>query len=75
MTKQHGGKREGAGRRYLNGSEPHEGEPARRITVTVTQDTLDALEELGDGNVSAGVRRAVEIAQEAIAEHNYNVLF
>jgi hypothetical protein len=61
---QHGGKRAGAGRRYLNGSDPHEGQPAIRVTITITRDTKNALEELGDGNVSAGVRRAVEIVRE-----------
>jgi len=63
MTK-HGGAREGAGRPYLNGSEPGKGQPAKRVTITVTQETLDTLEELGDGNVSAGVRRVVEIVRE-----------
>jgi hypothetical protein len=69
---QHGGKREGAGRRYLNGSDPHEGNPARRITVTVTQDTLEELEKLGDGNVSKGVRKAAEYSKEATMENVYD---
>ncbi len=72
---QHGGARKGAGRRYLNGSDPHEGRPARRVTISVTQATLEKARKLGDGNVSEGFRRAVEYAQEAITEHDYNVLF
>ena len=61
---QHGGARKGAGRRYLNGSDPHEGQPARRVTISVTQETLETLRALGDGNVSAGVRKAVALVNE-----------
>ena len=75
MTKQHGGARLGAGRRYLNGSDPHEGTPAVTVTISIPQAMRDKLRDLGNGNVSAGVRRAMEMAQEAITEHDYNVLF
>ena len=75
MTKQHGGARKGAGRRYLNGSKPGEGESAVTVTISIPREMRDKLRDLGDGNVSAGVRRAVEMAQEAITEHDYNVLF
>ena len=63
MTK-HGGTRPGAGRRYLNGSDPHKGTPAVTVTISIPQATHDLLRDLGNGNVSAGVRRAVEIVRE-----------
>ena len=74
MTK-HGGARPGAGRRYLNGSDPHEGTPLVTVTISIPRTMRDKLRDLGNGNVSAGVRRAMEMAQEAITEHDYNVLF
>ena len=56
----HGGARPGAGRRYLNGSDPHEGTPAVTATISIPQATHDLLRDLGNGNVSAGVRRLVK---------------
>ena len=64
MTEQHGGARKGAGRRYLNGSDPHEGTPLVTVTISIPQAMRDTLRDLGNGNVSAGVRRAVEIVRE-----------
>ena len=64
MKKQHGGARKGAGRRYLNGSDPHEGTPLVTVTISLTAADRDMLRDLGNGNVSAGVRRAVEIVKE-----------
>ena len=58
MTK-HGGARKGAGRRYLNGSKPSEGELAVTVTISIPQAMRDKLRDLGNGNVSAGVRRLV----------------
>ena len=66
---QHGGARKGAGRRYLNGSDPHEGQAAERVTISVTQATLEKARKLGDGNVSDGFRRAVEYSEEAMMEN------
>ena len=63
MTK-HGGARKGAGRRYLNGSDPHEGRPARRVTISVTDADIETLQALGSGNVSKGVRKAVALVNE-----------
>ena len=63
MTK-HGGARPGAGRRYLNGRDPHEGTPAVTATISIPQAMRDTLRDLGNGNVSAGVRRAVETLQQ-----------
>ena len=59
MTK-HGGTRPGAGRPYLNGSDPHEGTPLVTVTISIPQATRDLLRDLGNGNVSAGVRRLVK---------------
>lgn len=69
---QHGGARSGAGRRYLNGSDPHEGQAAERVTITVTRATLEKARELGDGNVSDGFRRAVEMVSERENEMSKN---
>lgn len=51
-NKQHGGKREGAGRKPLSAREP-----TVRITVTLTGPEGEQLREIGDGNASRGVRR------------------
>ena len=59
-----GGKRPGAGRRYLNGSAPGEGEAAVKVTITIPREMADWLRRLGDDNLSAGVREAVGLAQE-----------
>jgi hypothetical protein len=48
-----GGKREGAGRKPIGA--------ARMVAVTVTlpADLIEKLEQLGEGNLSAGIREAV----------------
>lgn len=61
MTK-HGGAREGAGRPHLDGSKPGEGEPVEPVTISLTAADRKFLRELGDGNVSAGVRRLIKEA-------------
>jgi hypothetical protein len=54
MTKStHGGKRKGAGRAI-------EYDAARSIRLTAAQ--VEIARRLGDGDVSAGIRRALEIA-------------
>ena len=50
----HGGYREGSGREVL-----YE-EKMRRVTVTLPQADMEYLKELGAGNLSAGVREAVD---------------
>jgi hypothetical protein len=52
-SKQHGGKREGAGRKSLG--------PAKlqRADVRLSADDIASLRALGAGNLSAGVRRLV----------------
>ena len=62
MTK-HGGARPGAGRRYLNGSDPHEGTPLVTVTISVTAADKEFLRCVGNGNVSAGVRLVLEKIQ------------
>lgn len=51
----HGGKREGAGRKPL-------GPPLVRVTITVTPADLAALKQLGKNNVSEGVRQALRFS-------------
>lgn len=53
-----GGSRDGAGRPSLSN------EPTVRKTVTVPQSVAEWLEDLGDGNASAGVRQAYRDAME-----------
>lgn len=50
---QWGGKREGAGRK------PSGSPPMLRKNVTLPADVVARLEELGKGNLSAGIREAV----------------
>ena len=63
MTK-HGGARPGAGRPHLNGSKPGEGELVVTVTISIPRAMRDKLRDLGNGNVSEGVRRAVAITSE-----------
>jgi len=55
MTKtQHGGARNGAGRKPLYS------EPMDRATVLLPRHHIAALRRLGDGNLAAGIRQLVE---------------
>ena len=56
----HGGARPGAGRKPKSATGP-----APRRQVTLDDETLAILRELGDGNVSEGIRVAARIAAEA----------
>lgn len=38
------------------------GEPMKRRSVRLDDDTVTKAQQLGDGNLSAGLRRAVELA-------------
>lgn len=49
----HGGARPGAGRKPANG------EPMRRITITLPAELATKAEELGGGNASEGIRKAL----------------
>jgi hypothetical protein len=51
MKKQHGGRRPGAGRPALG---------LKRVQVLLAQAHITKVINLGDGNLSRGVRRAVE---------------
>jgi len=67
MNKEHpnwGGKRPRAGRPYLNGSRPGEGERALKLTITLPRETAAFLRTLGGGNLSAGVRKVTEFYKE-----------
>ena len=54
-----GGKRDGAGRKPLNGKTP-----SRRISVTIPQSLCDYLLDIGDGNLSLGIRIAAQFHKE-----------
>ena len=53
-SKQRGGKRDGAG------AKPLHTEPMRRVNVMLDEETIAKAELIGDGNLSAGLRRAVK---------------
>lgn len=53
-----GGKREGAGR-----TSP--GYPVHPVTVTISDEQAQTARRLGDGNVSSGVRKALNMAKES----------
>lgn len=81
-TSTHGGKRPGAGR------PPVSDEKTLRVTITMTPTHFDVAQQLGDGNVSAGVRimadnwlsynpplvKRVELWQHRTAGERYVVL-
>lgn len=52
--KQHGGPREGAGRKPLLGT------PMQRYQVMLDSGTVSILTKLGKGNLSAGIRLAAQ---------------
>ena len=56
-SSQHGGKRERAGRPTLSV------EPTVRINAKVPQSVKDRIKWLGDGNISLGVRRAIDATE------------
>jgi hypothetical protein len=54
MKPPRGGKREGAGRKARLG------ERLTRVTIGLTEAQIERLKQLGDGNISAGVRVLME---------------
>jgi len=50
----HGGKRPGQGRKALDGVEG-----TRRVTVSLDDATVEKAEQIGEGTISVGIRRAV----------------
>lgn len=48
-----GGPRPGSGRKLIGDT------PMVKITVTLPQDVIEQLEQLGEGNISAGIREAM----------------
>lgn len=55
--KQHGGPREGAGRKTED-----EAEDTKRYNVSLDASTVKKAKKLGDGNLSLGIRKAVRAA-------------
>ena len=58
MNKQHGGKREGAGRKPLSARDA-----TVRITVTLTREDAQLLRDIGGGNASKGLRELLDKAR------------
>ena len=52
-----GGRRPGSGRKDLDPTDPA---PSGRITITLPRRYIDALRQLGKGNLSQTVRQAIE---------------
>jgi len=57
--RQHGGRRPGAGRKRID-------QPMERYTVRLDAERLAAARQLGDGDLSAGIRAAIDAATGAI---------
>lgn len=56
MTKnKHGGTGRGQGRKPLTTAEP-----TVKVAITLLPSQVEAMKELGDGNLSAGIRKAIE---------------
>lgn len=51
----HGGQRTGAGRKPLAPTEP-----TKKVAITLLASQIDAMTTLGNGNLSAGIRKAIE---------------
>lgn len=51
------------GRRHLDGNEPGKGQYLPGVTVTLRPFEIELLEEIGDGNRSAAVRRLLAMYQ------------
>jgi len=60
QPKRLGGSRLGAGRKPIGN------EPMVQRTVTLPPDTITTLEGLGDGNLSAGIRRLVNTSEHSL---------
>lgn len=56
-TTQHGGTREGAGRKPLTD------EPTESSRITMPASYWQYVKELGNGNASAGIRKLIEVAK------------
>ncbi|MDV7391888.1 hypothetical protein RZS08_11060 [Arthrospira platensis SPKY1] len=61
----HGGPGRGQGRKPLYGESP-----ASRVNVTLDEETIKQAKAMGAGNLSAGLREAVRIAQARTEPHN-----
>lgn len=61
MTNTHGGKRRAAGR----GRKPlATTEPTVKVSITLLSSQVEAAKQLGDGNLSAGIRKAIEMTTQ-----------
>lgn len=46
----------------------HSNEKTRPYTVSLTPSEVNAIRKLGDGNLTAGIRKAIEIATAQLAQ-------
>jgi predicted PilT family ATPase len=60
MANKHGGSRPGAGRRRLDGKKAGAGKYVLDKTVSLPPNVVEYLSQLGNGNLSLGVRMAAE---------------
>ena len=65
MEKKHGGYRPGAGRRRLDGQKAGKGKYVVDKTVSLPPDIVKYLVQLGNGNLSLGVRIAANFHKRA----------
>ena len=55
------------GRRHLDGSAPGEGQYLPVVAVTLRPFEIEELEQIGDGNRSAAVRRLLAMSRDRVA--------
>lgn len=58
MTNKHGGPGRGQGRK------PLDGKGATKVAVTLLPEQVKAMKQLGNGNLSAGIRKAIEMTTQ-----------
>ena len=56
------------GRRHLDGSAPGEGQYLPVVAVTLRPFEIEELEQIGDGNRSAAVRRLLAMYRDRVAQ-------
>lgn len=61
----HGGKGRGQGRKPLTTAEP-----TVKVAITLLPSQVEAMKELGDGNLSAGIRKAIDMTTQPIERIN-----
>ncbi len=73
MANKHGGSRPGAGRRRLDGKKAGAGKFVLDKTVSLPPNVVEYLSQLGNGNLSLGVRMAAEFHRLSNQEEQASV--